>query len=232
MPSPLRAPLAAVFFDLDGTLLDTAPDFATVVNLLLAEHARAPLPFEAVRAAVSHGSRALVTLAFGCGEEDPAFAPLRERLLVLYEQNLAVRTRPFPGMRALLAALAGHGIGWGVVTNKPAYLAEPLLARIAFEPPPAVLVCPDHVKRTKPDPEPLLLACERLGCSAAEAVYVGDHARDIESGRRAGMPTVAAAWGYLGPGETVGDWGADHAAGSVEALADLLLHRLPGSPRR
>ena len=222
-----RPSLRAVFFDLDGTLLDTAPDFFTVTNRLLAEEGRAAMPWDRLRAAVSSGSRAIVERAFGITEADPHFARLRARLLELYAANLKVDTEPFPGVPALLDALAGHGLGWGVVTNKPEWLAAPLLERCGFEPPCAVLVCPDHVTRTKPDPEPLLLACARIGCRPAEAVYLGDHLRDIESGRRAGMPTIAAGWGYLAPDESMADWQADFEAPDVAAAHRILdLHFL------
>ncbi len=221
--------MRAVLFDLDGTLLDTAPDFAAVVNRMLAEAGREALPYSEIRGAVSNGSRALVELAFALREGEPGFAALRERLLALYEAGLAVETRPFPGMELLIGELAERGLDWGVVTNKPAWLAEPLLARMPLLPAPAVLVCPEHVRRTKPDPEPLLLACERIGCPPAEAVYVGDHLRDIDAGRAAGMRTVAAAYGYLGPGDSAGHWGADHVVDSVEELARLLLVEIPGA---
>ena len=212
-----------VLFDLDGTLLDTAPDFARVLNTLLAEQGFPALPFPRIRATVSHGARALVRLAFGVADGDAGFEPLRTRLLALYEEGLAVETTPFEGMRPLLGELGHRGIAWGVVTNKPLHLAAPLMAARGFEPAAATLVCPDHVSRTKPDPEPLLLACSQLGCAPASAVYVGDHARDIEAGRRAGMPTVAAAWGYLADDEPVGAWGADAIAQDVAHLASLLL---------
>jgi len=225
MADDARPRLRAVLFDLDGTLLDTAPDFVTAVNLLRAEHGREPLPCEPIRHTVSHGARALVRLAFGIGEEDPAFEPLRLRLLALYEAHLLVDTAPFPGIAELLRALAVRGIRWGVVTNKPNYLAEPLLARAGLEPAADVLVCPDHVSRTKPDAEPLLLACARLGCAVTEAVYVGDHARDIQAGRNAGMRTIAATYGYLEPDEAVAQWQADYHADSVPAIAHILFTR-------
>jgi 2-phosphoglycolate phosphatase len=215
--------LQAVLFDLDGTLLDTAPDFAAVLNRMLREHDRAPLPFGQIRATVSHGARALVKLAFGIADGEPGFETLRSRLLELYESGLAIETTPFDGIRELLAALAARGIAWGVVTNKPHYLAWPLLARMALQPPAAVLICPDHVSRTKPDPEPLLLACKQLGCEPGRSIYVGDHARDIEAGRSAGMRTVAAAWGYLAEDESVLPWGADFVAQDVTALTHLLI---------
>jgi phosphoglycolate phosphatase len=217
-----RSRLRAVLFDLDGTLLDTAPDFLTVVNLLLAENGRGPLPYAEVRRTVSHGARALVRLAFGIAEDDARFEPLRQRLLALYAEHLLVDTAPFPGIPELLRELARRGVRWGVVTNKPSHLAEPLLARARLEPPADVLVCPDHVQRTKPDPEPLLLACERLGCLAAEAVYVGDHSRDIQAGRSAGMCTIAATYGYLEPDEPVEAWQADYLAASAEAIERIL----------
>jgi N-acetyl-D-muramate 6-phosphate phosphatase len=222
-----RPRLRAVLFDLDGTLLDTAPDFATVVNLLLAENGRGPLAYAEIRRTVSHGARALVRLAFGIAEDDARFESLRLRLLALYEAHLLVDTAPFPGIPELLRVLAGRRVRWGVVTNKPSYLAEPLLARARLDPPADVLVCPDHVRRTKPDPEPLLLACERLGCAAAEAVYIGDHARDIEAGRNAGMRTIAATYGYLEPDEPVEEWQADYQAASAAAIARILAAHFP-----
>lgn len=223
--------LQAVLFDLDGTLLDTAPDFARVVNQLLAEHDKPPLPFPRIRATVSHGARALVQLAFSLAEGEPGFEALRTRLLTLYEQGLAAETAPFAGIRPLITELGHRGIAWGVVTNKPHYLADPLMQAMGFVPEAAVLICPDHVSRTKPDPEPLLLACRQIGCEPAASVYVGDHERDIEAGRRAGMPTVAAAWGYLPENESAHAWNADHIALDVAALEDLLLAwpTLPGA---
>lgn len=217
--------LRAVLFDLDGTLLDTAPDLVTAVNRLRAEHAMGPLPFSMIRATVSHGARALVSLGFGVTEDAPGFEALRQRLLELYAQHLLAESTPFPGMDSLITMLGMHGIRWGVVTNKPDHLAAPLLAHNTFSPPAAVLVCPDHVSRPKPDPEPLLLACTRLGCTVDEAVYVGDHARDIEAGRNAGMRTIAASYGYLEPGESTAAWGADYEADSVAAIERILFTR-------
>ena len=220
--------LCAVLFDLDGTLLDTAPDFATVLNRLLDEEGRAPMAWERIRAAVSNGSRALIERAFGIELTHPEFARLRERLLQLYAANLCVDTTPFPGISELLAELGARDLRWGVVTNKPLWLAEPLLQRAALLPPLQVLVCPEHVQRTKPDPEPLLLACARIGCEPAQAIYIGDHRRDIEAGRSAGMRTIAAGWGYLEPGEMVQDWQADHTVDSVADVQRLIMNFLDG----
>jgi phosphoglycolate phosphatase len=214
---------AAVLFDLDGTLLDTAPDFARTLNRMLAEHGMPALPYARIRATVSHGARALVQLAFGLRDGEPGFEALRSRLLSLYEEGLSVETKPFDGVRPLLTELAARGIAWGVVTNKPHFLADPLRAAMGFKPGAAALVCPEHVSRTKPDPEPLLLACRLVGCEPESTVYVGDHARDIEAGRRAGMTTIAAAWGYLGEGESALAWEADLLARDVAELQALLL---------
>ncbi|MBK8308267.1 MAG: HAD-IA family hydrolase [Gammaproteobacteria bacterium] len=216
------ARLRSVLFDLDGTLLDTAPDFATVMNLLLAENDCAPMAYDLVRRTVSNGARALVRQAFGIAEDHPRFEALRLRLLELYDGHLLVDTVPFPGIVELLGELGLRGISWGVVTNKPSYLAAPLMERVALRPAPGVLVCPDHVTRTKPDPEPLLLACSRLGCAVEESVYVGDHRRDIEAGRQAGMATIAATYGYLDQGELASDWNADFYADTVAGIQDVL----------
>ena len=216
------ARLRSVLFDLDGTLLDTAPDFATVMNLLLAENDRGPMAYDAVRRTVSNGARALIRQAFGIAEDDPGFEALRLRLLELYDRHLVVDTVPFPGIIELLEELGRRGIFWGVVTNKPSWLAAPLMARVALRPELGVLVCPDHVARTKPDPEPLLLACRKLGCAVEESIYVGDHRRDIEAGRQAGMSTIAATYGYLDEGELASDWNADYYADTVAAIQGIL----------
>jgi N-acetyl-D-muramate 6-phosphate phosphatase len=217
-----RHPLSAVLFDLDGTLLDTAPDFVSVVNRMLIEDQRATLPFDIIRAGVSNGTRGLVRLAFELEEHADEFEPRRRRMLELYERNLLNATRPFPGMAELLKTIGRRGLKWGVVTNKPHYLAEPLLQGIALDPSFSVLICPDHVRRTKPDPEPLLLACERMATAVDEVIYIGDHRRDIEAGRGAGMRTVAAAYGYLEADESAADWNADFIADSVADIGTLL----------
>ena len=212
--------LKAVLFDLDGTLLDTAPDFVVTLNQLLAEERRPPLPADRIRATVSNGARALVTLGFQLVEADRDFERLRQRLLAIYQGNLAVDTRPFNGIPALLQHCSEHGLAWGVVTNKPDAYTRPLLEALALRP--GVTICPDHVRQTKPHPEPLLLACEQLGCASAEAIYIGDHQRDIECGRRAGTATIAAAYGYLAEAAEAGQWDADHIAHGAEELWPII----------
>ena len=214
--------LQAVIFDLDGTLLDTAPEFITAVQQLRHEHGMGRLPAERIRASVSNGARALVTLALGLEPQDREFESKRLRLLELYGEVLGTQTTAYDGMQELLSQLHRGGIRWGVSTNKPSIYAQPLLQRVGLEPAPQSLVCPDHVSRPKPDPEPLLLNCRQLGCDPKQAVYVGDHPRDIEAGRAAGLGTIAAAYGYLAAGDDPGHWGADAVVRDCFELAPTL----------
>lgn len=218
--------LKAVLFDLDGTLLDTAPDFILSVNCLRERHGQPPLADETIRAEVSNGARALTRLASGLADDDPALEPLRLELLAIYSELLGLHSQLFPGMADSLAWLEARGLAWGIVTNKPSQYTDPLLARLALPFRPAAVVCPDHVGRSKPDPAPLLLACQHCGCEPAEAIYLGDHVRDIEAGRAAGMATAACDWGYIGPAEDVASWGACHridSPGDIVALVEKLM---------
>ena len=220
-PFPLE--LRGVIFDLDGTLVDTADEFIPAVQALRAEHGLAPMSPERIRASVSNGARALVSLGLDMPEDAPNFERNRQRLLQLYSEVLGSRAALYPGIAGLLAQLRARGVAWGIATNKPRAYTEPLLAKLAIEPPPASVVCPDDVAERKPHPEALLRNCAELGCSPAEAVYIGDHRRDIEAGQRAGMYTIAAAYGYIEPGDDPGDWGADSRAADSHALAGLIL---------
>lgn len=214
----------AVLFDLDGTLIDTAPDMARALNALLAEEGRAPLAFEGVRSQVSKGARGLLDLAYGPDQAESERERLRLRFLQLYRADLAVESRPFPGMEALLADLEDAGIAWGIVTNKPAWLATPLLQHLALDARCACLVAGDTLDRRKPDPEPLLHACACLGIESAQARYVGDDERDVVAGRAAGMATFVALFGYLGADERPESWGADGLVASPGELWPALMH--------
>ena len=215
--------LEAVIFDLDGTLLDTAPEFISAVRQLRAEHGLSPLPDEAVRVMVSEGARTMVALALDMSREDEGFEAQRLRFLQIYEHGLGSATLPYPGITKLIGRLGDRGIPWGVSTNKPSYLTLPLLRDINLQPPPGSVVCPDHVQQPKPHPEPLLLNVRQLGISSpANAVYVGDHRRDIDAGKAAGMFTIAAAYGYIREPAELPDWGADSIVHSGEELASLL----------
>jgi phosphoglycolate phosphatase len=217
------AQLRAVIFDLDGTLVDTADEFVPVVQALRAEHGRGPMDPDRIRASVSNGARALVTLGLDIAEQEPTFEPNRLRLLELYQDVLGSLARPYPGIPELLVELEGRGIAWGISTNKPRYLTEPLLAKLDIQPPPASVVCPDDITHRKPHPETLYRNCRDLDCAPHEAIYVGDHLRDIEAGRGAGMYTIAAAYGYIEPDDDPGDWGADARADCSTELQRLIL---------
>lgn len=221
----VNAPVKAVLFDLDGTLIDTAPDFIRIINLLCAD-AGIEAPSNAlIRAQVSEGARAMVKLVrpdLDLNSEDLLL--LRQRFLQIYAENIAVATCLFPDMDALLKQLEQHDIAWGIVTNKPRGLSELLLAALDLTARCAVLVCPDDVTHTKPHPEPMYLAAQQLGIAPGHIVYVGDHPRDIDAGRAAGMPTILAAYGYLPPEhrDDLSAWQADYIVQDVPEMAALL----------
>jgi phosphoglycolate phosphatase len=217
--------LKAVLFDLDGTLVDTADEFIPVVQALRAEHGREAMDPERIRASVSNGARALVILGLGLAEDAPEFESQRLRLLELYSQILGSMARPYPGIEELLAELQSRGIVWGVSTNKPRVYTEPLMQRLDLQPAAGSVVCPDDVTDRKPHPETLYRNCRELGCAPHQAIYVGDHRRDIEAGRRAGMYTIAAAYGYIEPGDDPDDWGADALVRNSTELAGMILDR-------
>ncbi len=214
---------AAVLFDLDGTLLDTAPDLGAAVNHVLQREGMAPLPDTVIRHIASDG--ALGLLKAGFGEEQLArmdTPALRQALLDYYAAHLYEGTRPYQGMPEFIAWLNAQGIRWGIVTNKPAFLTEPLMAQVAELPHCGVIVSADTLPVRKPHPDPMFYACAQLGVEPAECLYVGDHIRDIEAGRAAGMRTAIAGWGYMDPAEATAEWGADWNFDDVAALHQWL----------
>jgi phosphoglycolate phosphatase len=218
--------LKAVLFDLDGTLLDTAPDFVLTVNQLLSRHGLAELPAEDIRNTVSQGARALVTLAFKLQEGDDGFDALLEQLLDQYEKNLGLKSELFPGIRELLEKLSQHNIAWGIATNKPARFTQPLMARTQLPSLPASTICPDDVEQRKPHPESLHIACKEIGCDLNEAIYIGDHLRDIQCGQNAGMDTIAAAYGYIIDGDKPENWRATHLVSHASELWPIINTRI------
>jgi len=211
--------IRTILFDLDGTLLDTAPDLAEALNTVLTENRHDPLPFESIRPMVSHGGMALIQLGFGLEQSDPAFEPLRQRLLDVYRDSLSRHTTPFPGIGELLDTIEQRGINWGIVTNKPAWLTEPLLKDLNLFDRAICVISGDTLDERKPHPAPMLYACELAGCRPEQCVYIGDARRDIEAGNNAGMQTLTALFGYIQEDDTPGTWEAD---GMINRPLDLL----------
>ncbi|MCP1642730.1 phosphoglycolate phosphatase [Pseudomonas citronellolis] len=201
--------LRAVLFDMDGTLLDTAPDFIAVCQAMLAAHGRPPIDAQRIADVVSGGARAMVTATFDMDPEADGFETLRQEFLDRYQDHCAVYSRLYDGMPELLESIERANLIWGVVTNKPVRFAEPIMQQLGLAERSAVLVCPDHVTNSKPDPEPLLLACSQLGIDPAQVLFIGDDLRDIESGRAAGTKTAAVRYGYIHPEDNPAHWGAD-----------------------
>jgi phosphoglycolate phosphatase len=210
----------AVLFDLDGTLLDTAPDFEVVLNQLRQEEGLPPIAADKVRQTVSNGARALVELGFDIKEGEPGFEDLRLRLLALYEQHLAVATQPFPGIDELLTYCQENNIAWGIATNKPAQYAIPLIEALGMKP--DCLICPDHVQERKPHPESMELGATIIGCKTTDIVYVGDHIRDIQCGNRADCTTIAVRYGYIDEGDNIESWQADYIVDHASDIAPLI----------
>jgi N-acetyl-D-muramate 6-phosphate phosphatase len=194
------------------------PIFVAVINSMRANDGMQPLPENDIRNTVSDGARALVTLAYSLKEGDALFEEKRQQLLNQYEDELGQQARLFGGFEELLATLERNDIAWGIVTNKPSRFTDPLLARLHIKPSNGVAICPDHVTHSKPHPEPLLLAASKLGLTPEQCIYAGDHLRDIEAGRNAGMATIACAYGYIKPVENINDWQADFIVNSVAEL--------------
>lgn len=211
--------IKTVLLDLDGTLADTAPDLAHALNRTLEAFGRSPLPYERIRPVVSHGGVALIRLGFDLGPGDPGYDERRAHLLEVYRTHLTRETRPFPGMPELLDRLEAGGRQWGVVTNKPAWLTDPLLDQLGLLARAAVVVSGDTVSENKPHPAPLLHACERAGSMPGQCIYVGDAERDIQAGRAAGMHTLVALFGYIAATDDPAAWQAD---GLINAPGDIL----------
>lgn len=202
--------LTTVLFDLDGTLLDTAPDLAYALNSIAQNEGREPLSLAQIRPVASNGSRGLLGLMFHIDDTDPDYARLRENFIQTYHQHLCVDTKIFKGMELVLEHLESQGIRWGVVTNKPAVLAQQLLEKMNLADRCACIVGGDSTLKQKPDPEPLLFACELINSLPKECVYIGDAERDIIAAKKAGMRAIAALYGYLDDNATPEYWQADY----------------------
>jgi phosphoglycolate phosphatase len=214
----MATPLRAILFDLDGTLLDTAPDMVGALNILRREEGLAPLPYDLVRSGVSHGAARVVATGFPQAT-DAALAALQTRFLDIYRGNLSVGTRLFPGMDEVLHALESRVLKSGIVTNKPAWLTEPLLEQLGLRTRFACVVSGDTLPERKPHPSPLLHAARLAGVSPGDCIYVGDAERDVQAAHAAGMPALVANYGYLQADEDTAAWGGD---GYLEQPLNLL----------
>ncbi|MGN6520272.1 MAG: HAD-IA family hydrolase [Dokdonella sp.] len=210
----------ALFFDLDGTLVDSAPDLVAAVEALCAELGAPPPDAQAVRRVVSAGGRAMLRQGLP-GADDAMIDQWLPRFLDIYSVAMTVHTRLYDGVADVLDRLEARGITWGIVTNKPGWLARPMLEQMQFHRGAAALVTGDCLPVRKPDPAPVLFACEQAGIDPARAVMIGDDLRDVLAGRAAGARTVAAAWGYLDGGDPHA-WGADLVVDRPSGLLDAL----------
>ncbi|MGB5622753.1 MAG: phosphoglycolate phosphatase [Gammaproteobacteria bacterium] len=215
--------LRALLLDLDGTLADTAPDLAAALNAVRVEEGFGPLSLDEIRGFVSHGAPQLVRLGFGEDLIEHEFERLRQRLLDHYSQSVCAHTTLFNGFDALLHSLEERGQHWGVVTNKPGWLTDPLMAALGLTARAGSVVSGDTLAQRKPHPAPLLHAAAQIGVEAEACIYVGDARRDIEAGLAAGMYTVAVRWGYIPPGDSADEWDAHRVIDEPGELMELLI---------
>ena len=220
--------LRAVLFDMDGTLLDSAPDFIAVIQAMRSARDLQPVTAQAIRDVVSGGARAMVAAAFAEEPGTAAFEALREEFLQRYQAHCAVLTRPYPGISELLSDIERAQLRWGVATNKPLRYAEPIMQQLQLHTRSAVLLCPEHVAQSKPAPDMLLLACQQMALQPGEVLFVGDDERDIAAGRAAGCRTAAVTWGYIHPEDHPSHWGADVIVNHPGELRSVLDNALCG----
>jgi phosphoglycolate phosphatase len=215
----MSAATRLLLFDLDGTLVDSAPDLAAAANAMREARGLVPLPLASLRPMVGSGARGMVATALGVRPDDDGFSALRDEFLLRYEAGLLERTAVFAAMVPVLERLDAEGWRWGIVTNKAERFTRPVVDGLQLRARAAVVICGDTTPHSKPHPAPLLEAARRTGFEASACVYVGDDLRDVQAGHAAGMATLAAAWGYLGEGAPIEAWGAHAVLGEP---ADLL----------
>lgn len=216
--------ISTILFDLDGTLVDTAPDLAHALNVQLQRHGKQPLPYAAIRPFASHGSRGLVGLGFGVTPKDDNFLQMRDEYLGIYDTVYTRSPVLLPGIADLLQAIENKGLTWGIVTNKPRRFTTGLIESMGLnlQNRAACIVCGDDAPQPKPSPATLLMACEQIGVKPEHCIYVGDAERDVIAGKAAGMQTVVALFGYIDVTDKPAEWGADAMIGAPTDLLHLL----------
>lgn len=211
-----------ILFDLDGTLVDTAPDLGYALNIQLGRHGKPALSDTTIRPFASHGSRGLIKLGFGITPEDTSFSVLREEYLSIYDTVFTRSPLLLPGMAALLQVIESKKLKWGIVTNKPRRFTLPLIKSMGLHQRAACVVSGDDAPQPKPSPATLLMACKQINVKPENCIYIGDAERDIQAGKAAGMQTAAALFGYIDITDKPQDWGADIMLQKPEDLLDLV----------
>ncbi|WXT99847.1 MAG: N-acetylmuramic acid 6-phosphate phosphatase [Catillopecten margaritatus gill symbiont] len=206
-----------ILFDLDGTLVDTAPDLAYALNTLLLENGVEEKSYEEIKPLVAFGGKALISMGFNCDESHPEFTKRHQKLLEIYTDNIDKHSATFAGIDNLIVTLEKQGLLWGVVTNKPENLTHLLLDKLGIKP--NVVVCGDTLEFNKPHPAPLLYACAKLAVKPVSCLYVGDDKNDMLAGKNAGIKTVAVNYGY---GKVTEDWGYDYLVDSPQEIQELI----------
>jgi 2-phosphoglycolate phosphatase len=212
-------PFSAILFDLDGTLVDTAPDLAFALNTLLEQEGLDSLAYDAIRPVASNGSPGLIFLGFGISPDHRDYPLLQQRFIKLYQVNITRETALFDGMEEVLSTLEKANIPWGIVTNKPAFLTDPLLEQLNLTHRAACIVSSDTTPFSKPHPAPMFHACDIIQHKPEHCLYIGDAARDIEAGKNANMQTIAALYGYIASNDNPAHWQAD---GSINHPRDIM----------
>jgi 2-phosphoglycolate phosphatase len=215
----MQARIRAILFDLDGTLVDTAPDLGAALNAMRQRRGLSPIPESAYRPQSSHGAQGLIRLGFSVDQQHPDFPGLHQEFLENYAANLTRNSPLFPGMADVLEVFDAHAIKWGIVTNKPARYTQPLLAHLGLIERAAFVVSGDTCAQPKPHPASLLHACQIAQTPVQDCLYVGDAERDVEAANAAGMPALVALYGYLGQDDRPAEWGA---RGFLNSPVDLL----------
>ena len=221
MSARMAVGFRGVLFDLDGTLIDSAPDLAGAANDMRLARGLAEAPYAQLRPVVGSGARGMLGAAFGITPDEAGFEAMKVEFLQLYEDRMTRLTQVFDFIWPVLDHLEARGLPWGIVTNKATRFAAPLAAALKLHPRAGALVAGDTTPHSKPHPAPLLEGARQLGLPPEACLYVGDDLRDVQAGRAAGMGTAAAAWGYLGAGESIEAWGADHLLHSADQLLKL-----------